>query len=125
MGNGAGRVVVVDDDADFREVVVQLLSDAGFTAVGAADGREALAVARRLAPALIVLDLEMPGMSGWEFRCAQLRDPALAAIPVVVASSADPGTLEADGYLAKPYTGTELLRVIAALGVGADASIAA
>ena len=101
-----GVVMVVDDDEDWRELVVQFLSEAGFEAVGARHGREALARigngARR--PDLILLDLEMPVMSGWEFRREQLRDPALAGVPVLVASSADPGGLAADGYLSKPYT---------------------
>jgi CheY-like chemotaxis protein len=62
-------------------------------------------------------------MSGWEFRREQLRDPALAAVPVLVASSADPGELAVDGYLAKPYAAEDLLRAIA--GVRAGSAIAA
>jgi CheY-like chemotaxis protein len=108
--------MVVDDDEDWRELVVQFLSDAGFDAVGARHGREALARIRGgLEPDLIVLDLEMPVMTGWELRRELLRDPELAGVPVLVASSADPGPLAADPCLAKPYRGADLLGAVAAL----------
>lgn len=119
-----GVVMVVDDDEDWRELVVQFLSDAGFDVVGARHGREALAWIRGgLEPDLIVLDLEMPVMTGWELRRELLRDPELAGVPVLVASSADPGALAADPCLPKPYGGAELLRAIGALG--ATTSLAA
>jgi CheY-like chemotaxis protein len=117
-------VVVIDDDEDWRDVVVQFLRDRGLEAVGFSGGREALAAlrGRHVAPAVILLDLEMPGMTGWEFRREQLRDPRLARIPVVVGSSADPGSIEADAYLVKPFEGAELCRVLAALSAGARAA---
>ena len=112
-----GVVVVVDDDEELRGLVVQLLSDLGFESRGFADGRAALAALRRSIrlPDLILLDLEMPGMSGWDFRREQLRDPFLARVPVAVASGADPGTIQADAFLAKPYQIAELCRVVARL----------
>jgi CheY-like chemotaxis protein len=111
-----GVVMVVDDDEDWRELVVQFLSDAGFDAVGARHGREALARIRGgLEPDLIVLDLEMPVMTGWELRRELLRDPELAGLPVLVASSADPGPLAGGPCLAKPYAGADLLRAVSAL----------
>lgn len=125
MGEWAGGgVVVIDDDDDWRDLVVQFLAEGGFDAVGYADGREALAELRRRdeAPAVILLDLEMPAMTGWEFRREQLRDPRLARIPVVVASGADRGSIEADAYLAKPYEADELRRVLATLSAGAIAA---
>jgi CheY-like chemotaxis protein len=117
MGERAGGVVVIDDDGDWRDLVVQFLGESGFEAVGFADARDALAALRRgaRAPAVILLDLEMPGMTGWEFRREQLRDPRLARIPVVVGSAADPASIEADAYLAKPYEADELCSVLAAL----------
>jgi CheY-like chemotaxis protein len=69
-----------------------------------------------------VLDLEMPVMSGWEFRREQVRDPVLARVPVIVTSSADPGAMGVDGYLAKPYARRDLLRAVAAVGVSARAA---
>jgi CheY-like chemotaxis protein len=123
VDRSGGVVVVVDDDEDWRDLVIQALEDAGYAAVGAAHGREALARARAgTTPALFVLDLEMPVMTGWEFRREQLRDPALARVPVIVTSSTDPGAIAADGFLAKPYARGDLLRAIAAVGVGAIAA---
>ncbi|WP_242336322.1 MULTISPECIES: response regulator [Anaeromyxobacter] len=115
-----GVVMVVDDDEDLRELVVQVLTDAGFETVTARHGREALArlKAGELTPELILLDLEMPVMSGWEFRREQLRDPVLAQVPVLVTSSAEPGALAASGYLAKPYAASDLLRAVAAVRAG-------
>ncbi len=121
MGVRAGDVVVIDDDADWRDVVVQFLAESGFHAVGFADARDALASLRGAGalPAVILLDLEMPGMSGWDFRREQLGDPRLARIPVVVASAADPRRIEADAYLAKPYETDALCRVLGALSTRA------
>ncbi len=120
MGERAGGgVVVIDDDRDCRDLIVQFLADSGFDAVGFADARDALAALRGAdgVPAVILLDLEMPGMTGWEFRREQLQDPRLARIPVVVASAADKGRIEADAFLAKPYETDELCRVLGALSL--------
>lgn len=119
MSGRARRVVVVEDDEELRELVVQHLAELGFDAVGFADGREALAALRRpgAAPAVILLDLEMPGMTGWEFREEQLHDPRLARIPVVVASAAEMNRIEADAYIAKPFETDELCRVLGALSL--------
>jgi CheY-like chemotaxis protein len=120
----AGGVVVIDDDDDWRDVVVQCLSEQGFEAVGFADARDALAALRRRAwpPAAILLDLEMPGMTGWEFRREQRRDPRLAAIPVVVASGAAAGEIDADAVVPKPCELAELCRVLAVMELRAFAA---
>ncbi len=118
------RVMVVEDDEDIRELVVQVISDLGFESVGFADGSAALAALRRpgALPSVILLDLEMPGMTGWEFRREQLADPLLAGIPVVVASGANPASIEANAYLAKPYGTAELCQVLARLSLRASAA---
>jgi CheY-like chemotaxis protein len=118
------RVVVVEDDEDLRELVVQVLADLGFESEGCADGRAALEALRRPGglPAVVLLDLEMPVMNGWEFRHAQLEDPLLAGVPVVVASSADARSLRADAYLAKPYGLSELCQVLARLSLRSSAA---
>jgi two-component system chemotaxis response regulator CheY len=118
------RVMVVEDDEDIRELVVQVISELGFESVGFADGRAALAALRRpgALPSVILLDLEMPGMTGWEFRREQLGDPLLADIPVVVASGASLSSIEADAYLAKPYGIAELCQVLARLSLRASAA---
>jgi CheY-like chemotaxis protein len=124
MPDRAGSVVVIDDDDDWRDLVVQFLSDSGFDAVGFRGGRDALAALRRwdARPAVILLDLEMPGMTGWEFRDEQLRDPRLASVPVVVASASDPRGIDADAHLAKPYETGELCRVVAEMSLRALAA---
>jgi CheY-like chemotaxis protein len=82
-------VLVVDDDEDIRESIQSLLQLRGFTVDTAADGLSALERMRvGPLPALVILDFMMPGMNGEEFRVAQLREPALAAVPVVLLTGA-------------------------------------
>lgn len=114
------RVLIVDDDAALRALLVELIEDNGLDAVDAIDGREALEVLHQqpTLPCLILLDLMMPVMNGWEFRQAQLADPALASIPVVVLSArADLQTsavsLVAEAYLQKPVDIPRLERLLA------------
>jgi CheY-like chemotaxis protein len=87
--SSAKTILVVDDDLDIRETLAELLQDEGYTVVLAAHGGEALDVLRRNPrPALILLDLMMPIMNGWQFRAEQQRDPEIAGIPVVIISAA-------------------------------------
>jgi CheY-like chemotaxis protein len=107
------RVLVVEDEPDVREPVAQLLAVAGFEVAAAANGLEALRLARSSPPDVIVLDLMMPVMNGWEFRRAQRADPALAAIPVVVVSASTPTPdLGPISHVAKPYELPALLRAL-------------
>jgi CheY-like chemotaxis protein len=77
----------VDDDADIRETLQIVLELQGHQVMLAANGKHALAeLAREPLPCLILLDLMMPEMNGWEFMTAQRADPRLAHIPVVVLS---------------------------------------
>jgi CheY-like chemotaxis protein len=81
-------VCVVDDDPDMREALRLVLELGGYSVEEAADGGEALELLRRNSRCcLILLDLMMPGMNGWQFRQAQLETPELAAIPVAVLSA--------------------------------------
>lgn len=80
-------VMIVDDDIDICLTMQIALETYGYGVAIAHDGEEALrALATGELPCLIILDLMMPGMTGPQFRAAQLRDPALAAIPVLVLS---------------------------------------
>src|SRR5207248_3668930 len=95
-----GRVLVVEDDAVTREAFKAVIEGDGYGVACAHDGRQALECMRQQAPpALVLLDLMMAGMDGWEFRREQEREPALACIPVVVVSAAGdvPGTAAALG----------------------------
>ena len=82
-------ILVVDDDRDIRDSLVEVLEYQGYAARGAANGIEALEVMRTSAvlPCVILLDLMMPMMDGWEFREAQLKNPAWTEIPVIVISA--------------------------------------
>ena len=115
--NEGGGVLVVDDDASWREVVVALLALEGIAAVTASNGLEALRTLRRrrIRPDAIVLDLSMPLLSGWQFRDEQLRDPSLRDIPVVVVSGDDLGRTHADRYLRKPCSPDDLLDAVRSL----------
>ena len=76
-------VLVVDDDSAVRRMILLLLSSEGYETETATDGAEALALMRQRRPCLVLLDINMPLMDGWEFRKQQLEDPALADVPVV------------------------------------------
>ena len=81
-------ILIVDDDTDVRRALTELLEDEGYAVAGAANGLAALNMMRGgVRPSLILLDLMMPGMNGWDFRNAQLRDPELSDVPVVVVSA--------------------------------------
>lgn len=94
MPRPAGNVLIVEDDPEVRDMLRQLLSTAGFYAVAAQDGLEALHLLRTVrhrepdAPCLVLLDLMMPRLGGNEFRRAQLGDPTVAHIPIAVMSGA-------------------------------------
>jgi CheY-like chemotaxis protein len=82
----SAHILLVEDDDDIRDLLSQVLAEEGYTVVGAANGLEALTYLRSdgQRPDLILLDLMMPVMDGWQFRAAQREDPQLAAIPVVL-----------------------------------------
>jgi CheY-like chemotaxis protein len=108
-------ILVVDDDEDLRAILVQLLSTRGFGIEEAADGAQALATLRRgLRPALILLDLMMPRMDGWQFIAEQKDDPQLAHLPVLVMSASRLARLPVapENYLAKPFDLEVLLSAI-------------
>jgi CheY-like chemotaxis protein len=109
---GAPKILVVDDDPDVRDVLALVLELEGYGVERAVDGIDALLALRTgPLPAAIVLDLEMPSMAGSEFRAEQLRDPALARIPVLVLSSSG-RAVDAPLRLPKPFDPEELVRAV-------------
>src|SRR5437868_4807326 len=86
---GRSPILAVDDDEFVRGATVAVLEADGYEAVGARSATQALALLRAGAfkPSLILLDFMMPGMTGGDFRAAQLGDAALASIPVVFVSA--------------------------------------
>ena len=98
-------ILLAEDDDDLREAMVDTLEDAGYRVTAVANGQEALDwlhAAERL-PALILLDLMMPVMDGWQFREAQSKDAKASAVPVVVLSAmGSHPTIDSVEYLKKP-----------------------
>lgn len=109
-------ILVVEDDYDLRDVVCDVLRDLGYVVLCAGDGREALAVLQaRQRVDLILLDLMMPGMNGYQFRDRQLADAALAPIPVVVFTAGNEQRCNALGnvvYLRKPVELDDLVQTV-------------
>ena len=123
MSSPAGNILIVEDDADTREMIASLLSTEGFYAIGAEDGLEALHLLRTVRrrapdiPCLVLLDLKMPRLSGNEFRRAQLGDPTVSSVPVAVMSGAADieqraQALGAVATVAKPIDVNVLLDVV-------------
>jgi two-component system, chemotaxis family, chemotaxis protein CheY len=109
------NILVVEDDPDFGEAVCEILAISGYPAAHAGDGIAALQMLRTgELPDLILLDLMMPRMDGWEFREALLRNRKLKDIPVIVFSAvteiAKP--IKADRLLRKPVAPEALLSAI-------------
>lgn len=112
------QVLLVEDDPELLRSLARFLQDEGFTVECARHGLEALGRLRSGSrPGLILLDLMMPVMTGWEFRSAQRQDSELAHIPVVVLSGLDDSPhhaawLEADDYVQKPIPADVLLETV-------------
>jgi CheY-like chemotaxis protein len=108
-------VLIVDDDTETLAVERQLLSENGFRVVEAHDGVEALRVVQEDPPAVVVLDVQMPGMDGPSF-ARELR-MALRRVPLVILTGvADPrheaDRCNAEAYLSKPFDADELVSVV-------------
>jgi len=109
----AGRVLVVEDDEGIREMLKYNLSTAGFTVQEASDGASGLRTARTSRPDLILLDLMLPGMSGFDF-CRALRKNSRVPIIMITAKDAEVDKivgleLGADDYITKPFSVREVL----------------
>jgi len=109
-------ILVVDDDATVRELVVRHLERAGFAAVAARGGQEGLRLVRELRPAAVTLDIMMPDLDGWTVLAAIKGDPELAGIPVVLMSIVDQKNrgyaLGAADYLVKPVDRAKLVETL-------------
>ena len=106
-------VFVVEDDVDTRDMLGRFLELEGFQVELAANGRQALdRLTAGMHPCVILLDLMMPVMDGWQFRREQVRDRELADIPVIVVSAAGReriAEIDANAYLTKPVDLEQLL----------------
>jgi CheY-like chemotaxis protein len=109
-------ILVVEDDEFCRDLVEQILSMNGYLVKGAANGLEALHVLETMVPDLILLDMKMPVMSGWEFS-RRLKEQRDRTIPFVIVSAAEDIRLRAqetgaDGWLEKPFELDDLLQTV-------------
>jgi DNA-binding response OmpR family regulator len=112
----AEHVLIVDDNADLVELMRMVLADAGYVTRCARDGRQALDAVARAKPALVLLDMLMPVMNGWD--CArELRKRYGSSIPIVIATAAEhagarASEVAADDVLPKPFDTRELVSMV-------------
>ena len=113
------RILVVDDDANIRELLTQEFTEAGYHVALAANGREAIAEVRRERPDLVVLDVMMPEMNGFDVAAVLKNDPQTMDIPIVILSIVQDRErgfrLGVDRYLTKPIDTDLLFREVGAL----------
>jgi two-component system cell cycle response regulator DivK len=110
------RILVVDDNEDNRQILIDLLSGAGYEVLEAVTGLDAVTIATREVPDLVLMDIQLPGIDGHEATRRIKAQPALARIPVIAVTSyalagddrkaADAGC---DDYVTKPYSPRALL----------------
>jgi two-component system cell cycle response regulator DivK len=113
------RILVVEDTEDNRQIMRDLLSSAGYDQVEAQDGAEGVAMAKSQRPDLILMDIQLPVLDGYEATRRIKADPALSHIPVIAvtsyALSGDEAKTRAagcDGYVAKPFSPRQLLQKV-------------
>ena len=112
-------ILVVEDDAMMQKMALKILRSRGYVCELAPNGREAVAMAGRLHPGLVLMDLSLPEMNGWEATRALKADPSLAAIPVVAITAhamvGDRESAIAAGCaecLTKPYEIADLVALV-------------
>lgn len=115
--SAARDVLVVEDDPDLSDLLAMILADAGYPVRRAHDGAEALARVAEAMPALVLLDMRMPVMNGWEF-AREFRARHGRAAPIVVVTAAENARLRAeeiaaDGWLEKPFELEDVLGAVA------------
>src|ERR1043165_4989775 len=109
---GDPTVLIIDDDVASRKALAEVLTDEGYSVATASDGADGLTYLRQgHRPRIILLDLMMPGVDGWDFRAAQKRDDDLRGIPVIAISAAGK-LMDADHTLRKPINIETLLRLL-------------
>jgi CheY-like chemotaxis protein len=117
-------VLIVDDFPDTRELYGEMLRSDGYRIIEATDGADALAVTLRQGPDIIVMDLCMPRMDGWEAVRRLKMDPRTCSIPVVVLTAlgwrSDSPEVECEAYLMKPCLPLDLVGVLNSLLTQSD-----
>lgn len=114
------HIVVIEDDPEMIELVKLILAKDGFQVTGAGNGREGLETIQEVAPQVVLLDLMMPDMDGWEVYQSMKANDAMKNIPVIIitakAQSIDKvlglHIAKVDDYITKPFSPTELLNSV-------------
>lgn len=111
---------MIEDEELIRESIVSLLNARGFSAIGAGDGRLGLQLAKEIVPDLILCDVRMPEVDGYEVLRALRQDPITATVPFIFLTAetnqdvlSQGQVLGANGYLTKPFATADLLKEIA------------
>lgn len=112
-----GDVLIVEDDPDLLSLVAMILRDAGYDVAAAEDGLQALARIEERMPGVILLDMRMPVMNGWEF-AREYRARFARAAPIVVVTAAEDARaraqeIGADAWLEKPFDLDDVVRTVA------------
>ena len=117
------RILIVDDSATERHIMGEILREKGYEITFAVNGEAGVAEAKNLKPDLIIMDVVMPGMNGFQATRAITKDPETQHIPVLICTTKDQETDKVWGlrqgakdYVVKPINAAELLSKIAALG---------
>jgi twitching motility two-component system response regulator PilH len=117
------RILIVDDSPTERHVLNDMLTKAGYEVVASDNGEDAIQKARKVRPDLILMDVVMPGLNGFQATRAIARDPDTRGIPIIICTSKSQETDKIWGmrqgardYIVKPVSRDELLAKIAALG---------
>jgi two-component system phosphate regulon response regulator PhoB len=113
----AQTILVVDDDADCRSVVNTVLASSGYKVIEASDGYEALKTLKTMSPDLIVLDIMMPGLSGYDVVIHMKQRPETQNIPIVMLTAKGEyddvisgyNEYSVDYYISKPFTSKQLI----------------
>ena len=115
----AATILMVDDDPATRRLVCALLKQEGYRTLEAGNGTEALELLRKETPDLILLDIIMPGVDGFEVCKAIREDPRMTNVPVimlsVVSDQVRDSMIEADDYMTKPFAPQDLISKVEAL----------
>jgi CheY-like chemotaxis protein len=124
--SGLPVVVLVDDDRASLDLLSAYLDGSPTQVMRVRDGFEALELVRKVLPAAVVLEIELPQLDGWEVLAALKADPSTVAIPVIIASAVDDRprglALGADEYLRKPISRDELVDALRHVGLGLESS---
>ncbi len=120
MTPGRRAILVVEDDPDLLALMEMILSDAGYRVRTAIEGRAALACVAEEMPCLVLLDMRMPGMNGWEF-AREFRTRHGRAAPIVVVTAAENARrraeeIGAEGWLSKPFDLDDVVALAARYG---------